>query len=226
MARKMVSIMAAAVCGLYFSATLAEAELISIGIEGRVTDVRGDLDLIVGKIKVGDIITGTYTYDSSMSDSQPEGYWGAYEYKTPPNGISLAIDEFLFRTDPENVDFCITIYNNPPTAVLFDQILVTSYSNLPLSNGVVPRLIQIGFFNRGRGPLSSDALPVTAPVLSVWEDEAVYLSVGPGVRGAVVEADITSAILIPEPATLLLLGLGGLALLKKRRFAKREQRDG
>ncbi len=96
-----------------------------------------------------------------------------------------------------------------------DDYFVSSYLNLYLHNGVNVE----DFFwhlNDSTGTaLSSDDLPTTAPVLSDWDDNRLYISGGPRETKFWFDATVTSAEIIPEPGTLLLLLLGA-ALLKKR----------
>ena len=205
---------------MLFSA-VTQGALITVEFTAEVTDVREgtrgfpvDTPFFEGKVDIGDIITGTYTYDSSIPDSYPELWLGVYEYNTSPYGISLTIGEFTFETDPENVDFTIKVFNNPPTVDSSDQYLVTSENNLPLPNGVLVRQI---FLNLGSDwrPLSSDALPATAPALDDWPYAVVGISGTTPEGGFYIEGEVTS--IIPEPTTISLLGLGALALLRRRR---------
>jgi len=217
MRRKTVLITVIILCELSFLVAPTEATLITIEITGEVTRMRDDRGLLEGKINIGDIITGTYTYDSSTPDSDPRGYAGRYEHYKPPCGICLKVGGFEFKTDPSNVNVVVRIYNDPPLATLVDEYVVVSYNNLPLSNGVLPGKIALsaGSFSN---PLSSAALPTTAVNLPGW-DEALILCWGAaGEKDFYIEGEITSDTLIPEPATFIMFGLGTLALLRKRKM--------
>jgi len=63
--------------------------------------------------------------------------------------------------------------------------------------------------------LSSDALPLGPPVLSDWEYQRLTIELGPK-GGANVGGQVTCVWLIPEPATVLLLGCGSVLILRKR----------
>jgi hypothetical protein len=95
---------------------------------------------------------------------------------------------------------------------LHDAYLWHSYSNLPLSNGTPVEIISWWLRDSTATTLSSDALLVTAPVLSRWQINQLDM----GYSGAyLVRSQVTSAILIPEPCTMLLLSLGTILLIKR-----------
>jgi len=216
MTKKHILILAVVMCGLFFCVPRADATLITISITAEVTGVYDRSGLFEGRINVDDIITGTYTYDTSTPDLNPDPTVGLYEHYDTPCGVSLNVGGFVFMTDPDNVDFLVEIRNNFLAVVPYDSFEWISENNLPLSNGV--SIAYIRLWLKARYPsldaLSSDALPTTALVVDDWETGAYDLLVVES-RGDYFRGRLTSA--IPEPATFLLLGFGGLALLRKRK---------
>jgi len=210
MKRGIISIMV--VCTLAFCALPAEAALVTIEIEAVVDYVEDDAGHLEGKINPGDIITGSYTYDSSTPDSIPSyPTVGRYEHYASPCGIFLNVGGFEFRTDSANVDFLVGIGNNVPSTGLHDSYWLHSYNNLILSNDTLVDEISWSLRDYSSNALSSIALPTTAPVLDDWQSRnRLCLE---AYRTYLVEAHVTSA--IPEPATIVLLGLGGLILRRR-----------
>jgi len=136
---------------------------------------------------------------------------GQYYHYSAPAGVSLSVRGFDFTTDSSNVEFLVGIVNDNQSG--HDIYWIHSYNNLALSNGASVDHISWQLNDPTASALSSDALPTTPPVLDQWE--SIY-----GVRlqgeraGYILDAHVTSA--VPEPATLLLLAIGGLLLIRKQ----------
>ena len=200
--------MMAVICILAVGVPRARATLITIEIEAVVDSVDDQGNYLEGKINVGDIITGTYTYESTTPDSQPSSNRGDYWHYDPPAGISLTVGGFNFTTDPCNISFLVGISNDNPSGD--DVYWIESYNNLSLSNGTPVDYIFWSLKDHTATALSSDALPTTPPVWNDWQENVLRLE---GDRKYFIDAHVTSA--IPEPATILLLGLGGLFLRRQ-----------
>ena len=208
MKRIILSIIVAGIWGLCFCASPAQAEPITIAIEAVVDRVDDRSNYLEGKISPGDIITGTYTYDPLTPDSDLSPIVGRYEHSAPPHGIFLSAGGFDFKTNTTNVDFCVDIINDSTSGGLHDGYGLISYNNVPLSNGANVDGIWWWLEDTSATALTDDALPVTPPILGQWQENRLHLD---GERsGYIIRAHVTSA--IPEPATMILLGLGALML--------------
>ncbi|MCJ7777768.1 MAG: PEP-CTERM sorting domain-containing protein [Sedimentisphaerales bacterium] len=198
----------------------AHAALITIGIEAVVNYVSDTDGLLEGKVGVNDIITGSYTYDTATPDTNPATDAGEYFHYNTPCGVVLNLEGFVFTTDFDNIRFLMGIANDYPGHP-GDGYWFNSYNNLQLSNGAEVENISWQLDDYGGTALSSTALPTTAPVLSDWDYNNLILGGGMGgtppcyEKTFYIEAEVTSTILIPEPTSLFLFGLGGL-LLRKR----------
>jgi len=192
---------------LLMNGSPAGAEIITIAIEATVDLVDDPCDYLEGNITPGDIVTGTYIYDSDTEDSNPLPTAGGYWYYDSPFGISLSVGGFDFRTDPCNVEFAIGITNDHGPLER-DGYVLQSYYNLPLSNGVPVGHISWQLDDVSGQAVSSIELPITAPVLSDW-DQPFGLTFEKQ-RQYFVRSYVTSAVFVPEPASLLLIGIGAL----------------
>jgi hypothetical protein len=202
------TIFAVLLCG--FLPAVSNGDLITIGLTAEVTGVSDIYGHLEDKIHVGDTVTGTYTYDSATLDSEPDPAVGRYEYSTPPAGICLTVGGLEFKTDPCSVGFELYVADN---YLGEDRYGVSSYSNLPLPNGTPVQSIAWYLEDSTGTALSSDALPLTEPNLADWDyNWGLHITTD---RDFGIGATITSAVLIPEPATLLLLAFG-VTLFKRR----------
>jgi len=195
---------------LALSGNRASAEVITIEITAEIVGINDHDGLLEGRISAGDIMTGSYTYDSDTPDTNPSHTVGDYWHYSSPYGISLSAREFVFQTDPDNISFVVEVINDHTGQ---DGYLLRSYNNLPLSNGVHIDHISWQLDDYSSTALSTDALPTTPPVLEDWENESLLITFGYK-DFSVIGVRVTSA--VPEPATFLLFGLGALALLRKR----------
>ena len=210
MKTKMFLIVAAV---MFAAAQPAAASLITIDIEAVVDSVDDPDGWLEGKINPGDIITGSYTYESSTGDSNPSESVGDYEHFSPPAGIWLSVGGFDFETDAADVDFLLEILNDVISGGLHDGYIIRSYSNLPLYTGVSVDHISWVLSDYTASALPNDGLPAIAPILTQWE--SIYGLRLHGERGGyIVDAHVTSA--IPEPSTTLLLLLGIVLLRNKK----------
>jgi hypothetical protein len=196
---------------LFLCSTSANAESITVAISGHVTSCYQngrpqDIQLGSTQISIGDAITGTYTFDTAIS-----GLSG-YDYYAPPAGVSLEINGLTFQTNPNNVWFLIGITNNDSLGQ--DVYSWRSYYNLfPLSNGFSDTISWQLEDDTGTA-LSSNAFPLTAPDVSKWRGNGLQIDSARGGNYVILGA-VTSAVLVPEPCSLLLL-MSGFILMKRQ----------
>jgi hypothetical protein len=183
---------------------------VTIYIEAVVDTVQDSGNYLEGKISAGNLITGYYIYESTTPDSSPaDPVVGHYYHYSPPAGISLTVGGFDFKTDPANVDFLVGIVNNNTSG--HDIYWIHSYNNIDLSNETSVDSISWQLNDPTGTVFSSDTLPVTPPFLDNWQTNILNIS---GDRTFGIWAHVTSA--VPEPVTIVLFGIGGLFLIKRR----------
>jgi hypothetical protein len=198
---------------LLLSAPLAQAVPISIEITGEVTSASGSG--LPGSIYEGVTFTGTYTYDSSTSDSYDNSQWGKYEHDYP-YGISIVMGGYEFKTAPDHVgQFKIQIGNDVSGNGVWDEYWVQSqYENISFpSLGFNIGSICWYLSDSTHLVFSSDALPTAVPVLTDW-DHNVLTIYGSGDLGLSIEGTVTQA--VPEPLTGVLMLIGVLFFRYRR----------
>ena len=167
---------------------------VKIEISATVTLVDDADNLLNNRVTPGDIITGTYTYDSFAVDSNPLMEVADYRYTTAPNGIRLNVNGLTFGTNPADVDFLFEVVNNYQN---FDNYVVISYNNLFAVSAMgefVTNIIDWQLDDPTQTALSSTALPRTAPVLSDWESPFGLSISSMGDDFFLIRANVTSAV--------------------------------
>jgi hypothetical protein len=147
----------------------ARAEPVCIALTAQVADVDNRYGILgVGDINVGDIITGTYVYEST-TPSAPNAAPGSYSHTTGPVGITLNAGRLVFRTDPQNVNFFVGIYDGS----FSDTYVLLSYNNIfERSVTIDSNTDNIIFWqldDQTGTALGSSDLPTGPPVLTAWE---------------------------------------------------------
>ena len=205
---------------LGFGGSTAQGAIVEIALTGKVTSLDDRDGLLGGQISIGDIITGSYTYDTSTRDTNPASSVGDYQYWSAPYGISLSLNGIVFATDPGNVNFLIELLDDHTG---MDAYALRSYNNLSLSNGVWVDHISWVLVDYSRAALSSTKLSAEPPVLDNWPyDWGLRIHFGYK-GGSLIQTKIDSVTVVPEPGALSLLALGALALFKRARQYQAER---
>ena len=197
-----------------------QANIITINLSAEIIAVEDPDALLNGQLAGGDIITGSYTYNSDTPDTNPLTTVAGYEHFSPPYGITLYGGGFVFQTDPENVDFFVQIDNNHYGSE--DGYFLSSENNLPLHDGIYVNGISWQLNDYSGTALSSVALPTTPPVLEDWTHHSLNFNIL-HITGGIpdgrdsfgIGAEVTSVALVPEPATILFFSFGCLMLRRK-----------
>jgi hypothetical protein len=199
---------------------LTQAVPIIIQISGNITSIGGYTQVIPGSIHAGTTFTGTYTYDSAALDSDTNPQRGKYLHNSP-YGISIVVGGYEFKTSPSHIgQFKMSIYNDLPDNGVNDYYAVFSqWQNVSVpSAGFTVDSIRWQLRDSTYKALSSDALPIIAPVLTDWGYNVLDISGygGPNDYGLSIYGTVTDVRLIPEPITGVLLAMGAFFLRRRR----------
>ena len=203
---------------LFASAAPAGAALVTIAIEGVIDSVDDPYGFLAGSVEIGSLIQGTYTFESSTSDSNPDNKLGRYEH-TSPYGVFLNIGGISFRTSPTATSFLLEIGNDYPSS---DDYFVLSQQNEPLCGDMDVQEIYWILTDQTGQTLGSDELPSTAPAVEDWSFNFLSISGSdsdrrvPEMKWFNITGHVTTAYIVPEPATIFLLG-AGMAFLRRGR---------
>jgi hypothetical protein len=190
----------------------APGEIVRIGLTAEITYIDQYDQWLNENFKLGDLITGSYTYDTSAPDQNPSSAIGYYLFSEPPCGVVLNVNQFTFQTNPDDVDFRSYVVDDIYGGDSFGFI---SYRNVASADDILFNSIGLGFYDYSGKALSGDTLSRMPPVLADWE-QPVDLTLEFGARsGPILRAKLTSA--VPEPSSIFLLGLGAFLLIRRRR---------
>jgi hypothetical protein len=146
------------------------AEPVRIVFVARVENVYDPGEALHEAIEVGDLMRGTLTYDPAAPGSNPRPGVGRYEFRQTPFGVLIEAGQYVFQTDPAQVDVSIELSNDegsPPR----DSFLLNSRNNLPLSNGAAVSRISWQLVDDSSKALESTRLSGGAPDLTRWRSE-------------------------------------------------------
>ena len=229
--KRLISIVFIALAALVIlNSQPASATIITVQVTGIVNEVFTDGGLnLDGSVGVGTPMSGYCTYDSQTADLNPIESNGKYALLS----ISMTVGNYNFTPDPllpEYIFFYVYTgdygYSASGGNIRFDGTVYLdgapqSYEDINWSIATL-ELIDLGT-NSGEY-ISTDALPDldSWPDLSIFDvcrdfEAAFHKSYSYGDGDFVIRGEITSLTVVPEPATLFLLGLGSLALLTKRK---------
>ena len=184
------------------------AEIKKFTFQGTISFV-GDQGVLGGSVTNGSAFEGLYVFDTTAKDSSTDSTVGAYWYTNSAFGLVVKVVNFVFRTNPWNVDFLIEVVNQPGD----DAYLLRSYNNIASQTGsvcsqrvLVEHILWVLHDSTGAA-LTNAFLPVTPPILSAWQGVSGLTVTGPGesffLRGTV-NSISEAAVASPEqfPVTL------------------------
>jgi hypothetical protein len=158
-------------------AAAASDSPITIAITGVIDSIEDPANVLGGAFKPGDTITGSYTYNAALNDSNADPNAGDYWHTTAPYGISLHVGGRVVETNPHDVGLMLWIQNNTDGR---DVYFVRSYRNRPLFNGMYVHTIDWLLGDPTQTVLNNDSLPRSAPKLDKWQQSSYALVVGGG----------------------------------------------
>ncbi|WP_165068874.1 PEP-CTERM sorting domain-containing protein [Paludisphaera rhizosphaerae] len=211
----------------------ASAELVTFNFSGTITvvnDVNGNFG---GGVRVGDAFTGTLVYDTATIDGLSDPGMGRYLYanrltNTPfvaPLGLTVHVGSLTFQPSYATSAFTVWTADNQPTSipgVNGDGIEADQPTSLDGAT-TIPGLTILSLLDRSQKALSSDALPLGLKGPEFTDGLFRVTVFGPGSTEVVaLEGSLNLGdAAVPEPASIVLLGCGGLGVLACQRRRRR-----
>lgn len=187
----------------------ARAELITFSFEGQITELLGDVGFLGGSVPVGAAFSGSYTFDSNTPDSVPLPELAEYENTLTAFTLYLG-NHVLVGSGLQDQ---IQVWNNLDQEG--DLYYVQDATPYLLARQAVCTFI---LSDSTGTSFSNDELPILPPDLLSFDDRKFQIG-GPAGSFFIVG---TVSTLVPEPKTLVLLGISALSL----HMAKRNRSGG
>lgn len=141
----------------------AHAAGVTVRLQGHVTEVHDPSGALDGSVTVSSPLTGRYTFDTAIPDSNGDPTVGGYRHSTAPNGIRASIGTYVFETDAASVDFLLEVVNRES-----DHFVLHSYHNTTHRPDLLIEVLSWQLDDPTGLVLSNDAIPLGAPALSQW----------------------------------------------------------
>jgi len=187
----------------------ARAGFVTFAFEGEITSVRDDNGLLGAAVEVGTPFSGVYTFDSATPDTDPNPRGGVYENAiTDFSGLVGGIP-FEGPGDSVNTIEIRDDWGDPPR----DQYVV--FIETTLVGHELETLL--GLYDITGLPLVGTNLSSVPPDPALFEYSVFRVFDSSEQLGISLRGDVTSLALVPEPATVIMLGLGTWLVSRRRR---------
>jgi hypothetical protein len=191
---------------------------VTVEFSGTVTLVQDQTPPILdGSVQVGTPFSGSFTYDTVGTDLTADPAIGTYVFAAPPAAFRIAVGNYVFEMPTDQPDLGVGVHNDAP-----DRFFVTAGPRITISGPVDPILqgftsLGFGLAAPAPGPLNSDGLPASLPLVSDWPTRGIRIQAGGEELAFVIEGAVTAIVPEPSTASLLLTSLAGLRWLARWR---------
>jgi hypothetical protein len=200
--------MLALLAGLVFAspATATTVEIQFSGTAWNVLDPNGRLD---GSLPSGTPFTGVARFDDAAADQNADPTVGAYLFNAPPFEFSMEMGNYTLVASLLQIG----------TRAAFGTVNFTSPNGVTISGPALPPLVssRMDLTYESEFPFPDDTLGIHSFELDGWlfKETFILLEFGPG-DFVLVNGNVEAVTIVPEPATIALVGAGLIALATRR----------
>jgi len=228
--RSILIIFVVLMASIFSNTQPASGTILTVEVEGVVNEIytNGGFDLD-GSVNIDSIMNGFCIYDT-QAPPQDFGHYFTY----PIISTSITLGNYTFTHNPASPDDAYIragydgghIYSFLSLDALIDGEIIIDGVPQPFDNDIgrsyLNPFMKLGISSEEPDPGPPYNLPnlfqdfLVFDMCKVFRVKFIYPSESEGYFD--IYGEITSLTVVPEPATLLLLSLGSLALLTNRRF--------
>lgn len=168
------------ICGLLMFVLhlgAVSAQPLTVNVTARINYVYDPAGVLGGQAVVGQTVTGSYTYETTVPDQRWEPNDGEYLQTPSQANARFNVGSLVFESDNTVPFWTFRILVHAPDAPgYYSSMNIISPGNKPLANGASVMALDITFSDmNGRAP-TTDALPAVAPNLADFSYKTVYFS--------------------------------------------------
>jgi hypothetical protein len=189
------------------------AAIVTIAIEGVVDTIADPLNKLNSQVIPGSIVTGVYSYDTTVPDASALDTVGDYRQDGVNTQIEVSINGLVFYSVIGSPNYTIAVVNNKLGRDRYYVGSTTNYATyeFPISE------ISWNLEDHTEQYFSNTDLPLEPPSLSGWDVNLLFISeqacLGESFE---IHGHITSAALVPEPITMIFMLTGGIFLRRRK----------
>ena len=158
---------------MIFSAVVS-AEQVTYEITATVNNFDDYNNKLGGAVSVGQQITGTYTFESTIPDGDTSPEYAFYDQTfSGAGGFDLLLSGLSFKSAPTQPGFMHSIFIGNSYS---DNFSIGSWGNVPLPNGTPVWDIFMDFYDGTGTALNSTTLSSTPPDVSLFEFHDINIS--------------------------------------------------
>jgi len=201
---------------LAFASAQASATPVTVVMTGTWDSVLDTAGVLDGSVVPGGAFTVTLSYDDSAPDLDPSPSAGLYEFAGGSYGLALDTGSYTFAPAPASaLELSVALSGAGDDVALYSEDWVATGPGSPSFSF-------LSFFNPSIFGLAPGTIPSDALVGFPWPALAGSLNVfffgsDDGVEFVELSGDADGIVVIPEPASAALVGLGLAALAWRRR---------
>ena len=226
MGRKIFIFAVACICYVLLNVD-CQAELVTVEVTGVVDTITVDGGFgFDGSVAIGSVMSGYFRYDSEAVDQGLSEYTGLYSVIS----VSLSVGNYTFGDDllgAEEPFFRVgvvdpTYWVESPDSRFDGTIYIdgtpTGWDEVEFE---MTDIILLSLWTSSIGIIVDDSLPTSFPLISEFDLRRQW-GVGfgrtgiDGGGGFGFGGELTSIRVIPEPVSVLLMGIGGLAIRRRK----------
>lgn len=160
--------------GMLAATSFVSAQQVNYEISATVTYVDDMYNRLQGGLQIGQKISGTYNFETSIPDSDSLPEYAYYDMtNSQATGFDLVSGNLSFKSDPSQSSYMNVIHigNNTP-----DTMHIGTWGSRPLANGTPVWDINIDLIDDSGNAFNNTELSATAPDLNKFNIKDMHVS--------------------------------------------------